>query len=564
VNDSSDDTVTVIDGEALAARATVPVGRGPVGVKVDERHNVVYVANSFGQEALGCCGAISVIDGRTDRVVQPLLTSGVTDLAVLVGGDGSPLPAGLDRLYLNNGAVIDCHVADLRVSTPCQIHSTLSVPGEGKLAINESHTLLFSARRFANAVEVVDLATHEAVEPAIVTGVSVGGLAVDRPTGRIYVSNFLGGSGEGLFILETGGGSPTVAAIELPIVGPGQVEVDEVNGRIYVVSHPNQGDLLALDRATHAELGTVELGPFSSFNLAVAPRTNLLYVSTSGVSQPPLLRVFDGVTGKFLDEVPIGRADNPESGATVAVDEGRNLIYVIRYSFETLGGEPARSALVILRGPEFDAATRTVRSGPQVVAEIPNLSLVRGNRQIALDPDRDLIYVVGTFACIGGSGCVEHDQQFDHTQITVLDGRRIVDPQGQIVPNPERAVLGVIRLRGPLGPNGDPVISLVNASTPELAFNRDNGRLYVVTRSAAFFTEGFLSVIDGTQVIDENTRTFIKQPHPTVLGALVSQVAILPAGVDPEFVAVDPDRRRVIVTNQSLGALSIFQELSVR
>jgi YVTN family beta-propeller protein len=549
-NDPADDTVTVIDGEALTAGAAIPVGRGPVGVKVDERHNVVYVANFFGREALGCCGAISVIDGRTDRVVQTVPTGGVTDLAVLVGGDGSPLPAGLDRLYLNDGAVFDCHVAELSVSEPCQRHPTLSVPGGGKLAINESHTLLFSARRYANAVEVVDLATHTPAEPEIVTGVSVGGLAVDGHTGRIYVSNFLSAS-QRLFVIEAGGGSSTVAAVELNIAGPSQVEVDEVNGRLYVVSHPNQGVLLALDRATHAELATVDLGPAFGFTLAVDPRANLLYVSTSGVDQPPLLRVFDGVTFALLAEVPFGRADNLEGGHAVAVDEVRNLIYVIRTSNVARGGDPARNALVVVRGPEFDAATRTVRREPHVVAEIPNLNLPLYDRQIAIDPERQLVYVVGSF------------QGFGSTDVTVLDGYRIVDRQGQVVPNPERAVLGGIPMRGPLGRDGAPVIPPGNYVSPEIAFNRATGLLYVVTRFAGFFTEGFLSVIDGTQVID-SAGNFVTQPHPTVRGALVSQIAILPAGLDPEFVAVDPDRQRVVVTNQSLGALSIFQELSAR
>jgi DNA-binding beta-propeller fold protein YncE len=250
----------------------------------------------------------------------------------------------------------------------------------------------------------------------------------------------------------------------------------------------------------------------------------------------------------------------------VAVDVERNLIYVTRFSDVASGGDPARSALVVLRGPEVDVATRTLRSRPQVVAEIPNLGLPYGGgrREIALDPDRQLIYVTGQFACIGGSDCVDNGQGFDPTNITVLDALKIVDAQGQIVPNPERAVLRVIPTRGPLGATGAPVIPPGNSFSPEIAFNRDNGLLYVVTRFAASFTEGFLSVIDGTRVIDENTRNFITTPHPTVRGALVSQIAILPAGLDPQFIVVDPARHRVVVTNQSPGGLSIFQEPSTR
>ena len=400
-------------------------------------------------------------------------------------------------------------------------------------------------------MEVVDLATQAPAEPDIVTGVSVGGLAVDRQTGRIYVSNVIGDIGESsqrLFVIEASDGSPTFSGIELTVSTLRQVEVDEVNGRIYVVS-PNHARPPGAGSRHPRRAGHRGPGPGSGYTLAVDARTNLLYVSTSGVVQAPLLRVFDGVTFAPLAEVPFGRAGNPEGGHAVAVDEERNLIYVIRFSDCCL-----TSALVVVRGPEFDAITRTLRSPPKVVAEIPHLniaSLRNGIRQIALDMEHNLIYVVGSF------------QPSDPTDITVLDGYKIIDAQGQIVPNPERAVLGVIKLRGPLGSDGAPVIPHGDSDTLEIAFNRVTRLLYVVTKFTPSFTEGFLSVIDGTQVIDR-ARNFISQPHPTVHGALVSQIAILPAGLDPEFVAVDPARKRVIVTNRSPGALSIFQELSAR
>ena len=41
-------------------------------------------------------------------------------------------------------------------------------------------------------------------------------------------------------------------------------------------------------------------------------------------------------------------------------------------------------------------------------------------------------------------------------------------------------------------------------------------------------------------------------------------MATIPAGVDPKFIALDTLRNRVVVSNQSLGALSILQGLSRR
>jgi hypothetical protein len=70
-----------------------------------------------------------------------------------------------------------------------------------------------------------------------------------------------------------------------------------------------------------------------------------------------------------------------------------------------------------------------------------------------------------------------------------------------------------------------------------------------------------VSVIDSGQVIDAN-RNFINAPHPVVQGALRSLIATLPAGIDPTFIAVDATRNRVVVTNQSLAALSVLPGLS--
>ena len=130
VDDGPNDSVTVIDGNIFAVSATIRVGQVPFGVKADIRNNVIYVSNLYGEASAPGSGAVSVINGLTNAVIQTISTAGTTDLAVLVGGESGLLPAGLDRIYVNDGLerVIECNVANLSVPAPCQIRPELSGP----------------------------------------------------------------------------------------------------------------------------------------------------------------------------------------------------------------------------------------------------------------------------------------------------------------------------------------------------------------------------------------------------------------------------------------------------
>ena len=257
----------------------------------------------------------------------------------------------------------------------------------------------------------------------------------------------------------------------------------------------------------------------------------------------------------LVADIVVGVEDGTELAQAVAVDAARNLIYVTRCGLFTGGCEPGRNALVVLRGAEFDPATRALLRVPEVIAEISPIGLTfgGGRRAMALDPQRNLIYVAGAFGSIGaGAG-------FGSTDVTVLDGLQIVDAQGQVTPNPAAAILGII----PIKVLDDLIPIVADYSSPEIAFNAEEGLLYVVTRSTAPFTEGFLAVINSALVLDAN-RNFVMTPHPDEPTTLISLIATIPAGLEPEFVAIDTTRNRVIVSNQSPGALLVLQGLSVR
>jgi DNA-binding beta-propeller fold protein YncE len=470
----------------------------------------------------------------------------------------------IDRIFVTlnvGGTVIDCNVTTLSAPDSCRIQPDL-LGVEGKLALEESNTLLFGARRYDNRVAVFDLTNNTPVGE-ITTGVSVRGLAVDPQTGIAYMSNWLQENAE-LFAIDPSGAVST-SDLSAAIATPGQVEVDETNGRIYIVSTNSTGGaagiapLIALYLASGALAATLEPAEWVYFFpglLGVDKGRNLLYISTSSNR----LVLLDGarlsgntsVSHAHLWEVVVGQEDGTEGAQGVVVDAARNLIYVTRFSNVNRGGDPARNALVVLQGPDFDVATRTLRRPPQVVAEIPNIGLNYGGgrREIALDLDRNLIYVGGLF---GGS-----------PQVTVLDGSKIVDAQGQVTPNPAEALLGIIPIRAlPSGETSDiPIDPNLLYNVAEIAFTAAEGLLYVVAKANAPFTEGFLAVINSRRVIDGD-RHFIRTPHPEEPETWISLIATIPAGVDPQFVTVDTRRNRVLVTNQSLGALSVLRGLSV-
>jgi len=251
----------------------------------------------------------------------------------------------------------------------------------------------------------------------------------------------------------------------------------------------------------------------------------------------------------LLENIVIGLEDGTELAGGVAVDAERNLIYV--GNFGSLSGcDPCRNTLVVVRGPELDD-TRTVLRAPEVVAEIPGIGLNYdgggSHHNIILDLERNLIYVAGAYGSVGAG------EGFSGVDITVLDGLKIVDAQGQVTPNSAEAILGTIPIKM-LGNLDIPITS--DFRSTDMAFNAEESLLYVVTASVAPSSEGFISVINSDLVINDK-REFNSKPHPDEPGALISLIATLPAGIDPQFIALDTTHNRVMVSNQLLGALTV-------
>lgn len=539
-NDDHNDSLTVIDGGSLTVIDEVTVGRSPMGMRVDEAHDVIYVANRFGAETLQSSGAITIIDGKTNTVAQTLATVSPIDLALLTDDN-------TNRIYLNGGTIIDCDAITLTES--CSILPERSDLRAEKLALNDSKTLLFGTSMYDNHVTAVDLSSNR-IAAEIQVGVKLSGLAVNTQNSTTYVSNV---SGDELLAVDASGNFKHIELGDLGLFNPRYVALDETQGRIYVLSwNSSSPPLMVLDSTSHepvANLARDEWGFGRPVALAIDEARNVLYVITASDE----LLMVDGaklvgtiaVNTALLEDAFVDRSDvdRSEFFGGVAVDAERNLIYVTR-----------NDGLFVLQGPELDAATRALQRSPQIVAQISGIGSGAAS-QIALDKAQNLIYVAGAY------GSISSGEGFGPTDISVLDGLRIVSADGQVSAAPEQAVLGKIPIKMARTASGEPLLPIVgDYYSSDLAFNANEGLLYVVSHSNAFFTEGFVSVIDGNSVIDAE-RNLITTPHPSLQGTYVSLSATLPAGIDPEFIAVDAARNRVVVSNQSPGVLLVLEGL---
>ena len=69
ITNQGSDNVSVIDTGSRAVIATIPVGKGPVGVAVSAKLNRVYISSVDGQ-------SVSVIDSNTNKVIDQLAIDG--------------------------------------------------------------------------------------------------------------------------------------------------------------------------------------------------------------------------------------------------------------------------------------------------------------------------------------------------------------------------------------------------------------------------------------------------------------------------------------------------------
>jgi DNA-binding beta-propeller fold protein YncE len=276
VANAVDGTVSVIDGAACNAQvtsgcghstATVTVGSRPGLLAVDQATDTIYVPNTSDN-------TVSVIDGATCNAT---VTSGcgLSPPAITVaGGPGSvAVDEATDSVYTATSAgtvaVINGATCNAAVTAGCgQAPATVTVGGFlGDVAVDQRTNTVYTANfgdgggPLGSTVSVIDGRTCNATittgcghtPPAVTVGAGPSSLAVDQHTSTVYVTNFGvpgpgfgAGSGNTVSMINgaTCNATRTSGCGQTPPTftagnGPGDVGIDQAADIVYVV---NTGD----------------------------------------------------------------------------------------------------------------------------------------------------------------------------------------------------------------------------------------------------------------------------------------------------------------------------------
>ena len=260
------------------AAPAVPVGVNPVEVAVNQVTRTIYVGN-------GGENTVSVIKGATCNATH---TSGCGQTAATVTVGNNPLGVAIDQatntVYVANAgentvSVINGATCNGANTSGCgQAPATVTVGGGASLlAVDPATDTIYVGSFDDNTVSVINGATcngtHTSgcgqVPPTVKVGAFPDGLAVDRATHTVYVSNGAETTvsvidGSTCNATDNSGCSQTPATVD---VGGNPVE-------------------LAVDEATHTVYVPVQLGDVFGF-VAMIHTASCNGSDTSGCSQPP-------------------------------------------------------------------------------------------------------------------------------------------------------------------------------------------------------------------------------------------------------------------------------------
>jgi DNA-binding beta-propeller fold protein YncE len=542
VPNGGDNTVSVFDAATCNAVqtsgctdvSTFPVGQYPAAVTLDENTRTAYVANYND-------GTVSVINAatcdatiRTGCVAEPhpvtvgpkpdalVVDEASNTVYVAIGAAGD---ASLGAVAMINSATCNADVPSGCAQTP---RTTPVGSGPEWTVENPATRTVYIANQEDSDLSVINAATCNATDsfgchqtpPALLSGLSDGGVDVDSATDTVYaasqtnntVSVLNGATCNGMITVGCTRFAPTTTVGNAP---QGSA-VDDATGTIYV-GNENDNDLSVIDGAScnaFAAFGCTSSWPIvdtgaSPFAVAVDQRTDTVYVANAdfGASSPATVSVINGATCNA--HVSSGCTQTPAAvtvGFTpygVAVDEATDTIYVDNVNFSPPGVGSA--SVSVINGARCNA---TVRSGcgltPYSIPWVNDAPF-----DVAVDQATDTLYVTNI---LGGT-------------VSVIDGATC---NGHVTS--DCSVKGDINV-GPY-PWG-------------LAINQATDTIYVADQGSDAGNSG-VSVIDGATCNATNQSGCSQTP------------ATLGAGTEPNQITVDQATGAVYATSEADTATDVF------
>jgi YVTN family beta-propeller protein len=261
VANAGDNTVSVVDAADWNLLATIPVGREPIAVAVNQTTHRVYVSNQG--------------------------TSGDPDTTVTI-------------IDASSHAVID----------------TVTVDGRpGRIAVDEINNEIFVMLWLDATVSIIDGDTNAVGQ---FEGFSIyhGDIAVNPATDRLYLLDYVNDK-VAVFVGSTRSYSSQIHAT----LDPSRMTIDTEDNRLYVIYYYG---IIVMDLATNTVIDYIDIGTMvDPQDIAVAPDEDMFFVACSnGTLRQYRTTDFGLVQVESLGVYPWAVAANGNSGKVYAVCRG--------------------------------------------------------------------------------------------------------------------------------------------------------------------------------------------------------------------------------------------------
>jgi YVTN family beta-propeller protein len=257
-SNSSEGTVSVVDGATNTRTATISVAGFPQGIAANSATNLVYVALFNGADS-----NVAVIDGRTNTVVTSIAVPGAVYVAV---------NAATNRVYISDS---DNTVRVIDGSTNAVVATIAFGDVLEELAVDATRNLVYVAVvGQPPTIGVIDGTTNAVVNTFTVSkALTLVGLTVDPSLNQIYASD---NERMNLFVINGSTGGVT-ATISLP--GAGNPKYAALGtGHQVLVSDSATNRIFFINGVTRTLSGSVGL-LYGPWGMAVNPVTKDIYVA---------------------------------------------------------------------------------------------------------------------------------------------------------------------------------------------------------------------------------------------------------------------------------------------
>ncbi|GAB4221678.1 MAG: hypothetical protein Kow009_12560 [Spirochaetales bacterium] len=285
VTNSSDGTVSVINGLNGTVLKTVPVGTQPVGLCINSDTRKIYVANKGD-------GTVTVLDGSTNTVLTTISLTGTDPQMVAIYPE-------LNKVYVAYEYYDDLvEIIDGATDTVVGSYATSGNYPVG-MAVNPVSGKIYIVLWGDSSVDVVNGVTDTFLANiSVINSYELGGIAVDPLKNLIYIPN-VSSTGE-LQVID--GNTDTVSGTVIGVGNtPIAVAVDTEQSRVYVVNQ-GSGTVSVIDSESAMVMTTVPVGT-NPIGIAVSEKHSLVYVVNQGDAT---VSVLDGKTYAVLDTIPVG------------------------------------------------------------------------------------------------------------------------------------------------------------------------------------------------------------------------------------------------------------------